>query len=86
MNPETWKLAWPNHCTACGGWGGKVFYETHGFAGGGAEQMFDPCPECSDAEHPKCGRCGHGFTEEWVENPVPCKACGWNHDDGIPEI
>lgn len=79
---EAWKKTWPNHCPSCLGWGGHVFYESHGFAGGGAEQLFEPCGDCTDAEVPKCGRCGTQFKEEY---PAPCHHCGWNHDDGVPE-
>lgn len=85
MTNEEWKAKWTGYCRSCSGWGGHVFYESHGFAGGGAEQMVDPCAHCIGADDPKCGRCGAAMTIEDAEEGNPCGACGWNMDDGLTE-
>src|SRR6185295_15546488 len=81
MTPAEWKAKWPRHCTLCGGWGGKTFYQSHG--PGPSEQMFDLCVHDQDEDFSLCHRCGeNGLTED---GEGPCKSCGWDFDDGIPE-
>ncbi len=78
-----WAARWPNHCEACGGWGGATSYYDPSPAGvslsAGFLQDFDPCAECSDKG--RCGRCGGPVTDDG-----PCPACGWNCDDGMPQL
>lgn len=78
---KEWAAKWPNHCTKCNGWGGFWFEERHGFSHGAGEMLCDPC----DAGEPTmCHRCGeHGMDED---GNGPCKKCGWNCDDGMPEV
>jgi hypothetical protein len=75
-----WKAKWPNHCPACGGWGGITFHQSHPYGMGSAsEQLFD---ECQAIENPTtCHRCGEDGLNEDGEGP--CKACGWDFDDGV---
>ncbi len=82
MRAATWRAMWPNHCKACAGWGGATFFQSHPYGMGSAqEQMFDPCEAPSSAAI--CHRCGEaGLTED---GEGPCKACGWNYDDGEPQ-
>lgn len=82
MDAELWIKRWPHYCTQCNGWGGSSYEESHGFRGGGTETIFEPC----DAEPiSKCHRCGApGGLDE--EGDGPCCACGWNYDDGVPEV
>jgi hypothetical protein len=76
-----WEAKWPHHCTKCGGWGGSSYVEMHGFKYGPGETIFEPCQEFEDLTI--CHRCGeHGLKED---GEGPCRACGWNYDDGIPE-
>lgn len=78
---KVWIEKWPLHCRACGGHGGSTHTEMHGFRYGAGEQIFDVCEELPAEQ---CHRCGeHGLTED---GEGPCKSCGWNFDDGIPEI
>jgi hypothetical protein len=77
-----WRLRWPGHCRACSGWGGTTYQESHGFAGGGSETMFDECGAHADLR--VCHRCGClGLS---VDGSGPCSACGWNYDDGEPSL
>jgi len=76
-----WRKAWPNHCAACRGWGGSPFTEMHGFKFGPGEQLFDPCQALPNPA--TCHRCGQDGLDEDGEGP--CKHCGWNCDDGVPE-
>lgn len=80
---EAWRRQWPAHCRACGGWGGKVFYENHGIPGP-AETLLEPCDSCYAGDPCRCGRCSFPMALEDAESGVPCKACGWNADDGVP--
>jgi hypothetical protein len=94
--PEAWEVAqdaadaqiraanaqferlWPNYCKHCGGWGGSSYQESHGFKGGGSETIFDLC---GALENEQCHRCGaRGLSED---GEGPCKACGWNFDEGL---
>ncbi len=76
-----WRSAWPNHCTACSGWGGTSYLEMHGFRGGSGEQVFDPCGALPRAS--TCHRCGQDGLSE--DGDGPCRHCGWNYDDGEPQ-
>lgn len=76
-----WRRAWPKHCTACSGWGGRGFTEMHGFKGGSGERMFDPCEALPNPA--TCHRCGlDGMTED-AEGP--CTHCAWDYNDGAPQ-
>lgn len=78
---EQWKQKWPNYCVHCNGWGGSSYTEMHGFNYGSGETFCDPCEHL---ELTICHRCGeHGLTED---GGGPCKHCGWNYDDGLPEF
>lgn len=79
---EAWRAKWPAHCTRCRGWGGFGFTEMHGFTHGAGEQMFDLCDALPDVH--TCHRCGAAGLNE--EGEGPCTACGWNCDDGVPEL
>lgn len=78
-----WAAKWPNHCTKCEGWGGFSYTQKHDEGPG--EPMFDLC---GALEATQCHRCGqHGLTSD---DPAevglgPCKFCGWNFDDGMPQ-
>ena len=78
-----WQQAWPNHCKACGGWGGANINQSHPYGSGTAtETLFDPC---GAIENPAtCHRCGQDGLSEDGEGP--CKYCGWNYDDGDPTV
>lgn len=78
---QAWRRAWSRHCAACGGWGGSSFTEMHGFRGGSGEQMFDPCGAFPNAA--TCHRCGQDGLGE--DGDGPCKHCGWDYDDEMPE-
>lgn len=83
-----WRARWPAHCQRCSGWGMFTHYESHGFKGGGSEQINEPCtalwPEDGD-EQPYCHRCGElGLNPDTFEGP--CTQCGWNYDDGAPQL
>jgi hypothetical protein len=75
-----WQRKWPHYCRICGGWGGHTFYESHGLPGP-AERLFDPCETVPSVE--TCHRCWCEGLDE--EGNGPCKFCGWNYDDGLPE-
>ena len=75
-----WRGQWPAHCRSCGGWGGSHFTQGHG-DGGPGEPMFEPCSAIADPL--TCHRCGEPGLAEDGEGP--CKHCGWNYDDGVPE-
>lgn len=78
---DAWAAKWPHHCKKCNGWGGSSFTEMHGFTHGSGEVLFDVC---DDGEPTLCHRCGaHGMQEDGTG---PCKECGWNYDDGMPEV
>jgi hypothetical protein len=81
---EAFFAKWPNACKKCGGWGAHVFYESHGLPGI-AEQLSDPCDDCTANDPVKCARCGAENTLS-PDGDGPCKACGWNYDDGAPEV
>lgn len=84
---EAYEETWPNHCSACGGWGGKISFYDPSPAGvalaPGTMQDFDTCPSC--IENGKCSRCGQQtFTSDEVTS---CTGCGFdlNKPDGTPE-
>jgi hypothetical protein len=81
MTPEEWKVKWPHHCEACGGWGqSATYYDNHGVPGPG-EPCSDPCEAIDDLRI--CHRCSAPGLSEDGEGP--CSECGWNFDDGVPE-
>lgn len=74
-----WAARWPRHCHKCRGWGGFAFIETHGLPSGG-EVLID---SCDAGETQRCHRCGaHGLD---ADGNGPCRECGWDYDDGMPE-
>jgi len=78
---KQWRAKWPNHCKHCVGWGGSAYSENHGIPGPG-ETIFDPCGAIEDPTI--CHRCGEkGLTED---SEGPCTKCGWNFDDGEPQL
>lgn len=79
IEQDCWKYLYPNYCRKCDGYGEKVFYESHGFRYGPAEQLSDPCDGCLGQDI--CPRCGAGgMTED-----EPCKACHWaSNEDAMP--
>jgi len=78
----TWRARWPNHCKACGGWGGTTFNQTHPYGSTTTqEQIHDPCEATASVE--TCHRCGHDGLD--ADGNGPCKHCGWNYDDGEPQ-
>lgn len=79
---KAWRERWPGHCKACSGWGGSTYTEMHGFNHGNGEQMMDPCDALPDVH--TCHRCGASGLND--EGEGPCTACGWNYDDGEPEL
>jgi hypothetical protein len=73
-----WRARWPNHCSACSGWGGSHHTESHGFRHGAGEQIFDLCEAVPETQ---CHRCGEqGLSPE---GEGPCTRCAWNFDDGL---
>jgi len=78
-----WVLKWPNHCKACGGWGGSTFLQSHPYGMGSAsESLFEQCSAIEKYE--TCHRCGQdGLTED---GNGPCRFCGWDYDDGSPQV
>lgn len=74
---EAWKVRWPNHCKACGGWG--VFHYATADTGETTPTLCDALPAGT------CHRCGdpQGLDPD-DEVRAPCRSCGWNHDDGVP--
>ena len=82
---DAWRKRWPVHCRSCHGYGGTVYYESHGFAGGGSEQIWESCYDCLEhEEQPHCPRCAYPITDEDPTDGVPCEACGWTYQDGEP--
>lgn len=90
---EAWAAQWPNHCKTCKGVGGWVDTFDPSPAGvplgAGVMHDCDPCPDC--VERGICPRCGQpGLTDEERGDDStgegPCKQCGWNHDDALPEL
>lgn len=82
-----WAAAYPNHCRACGGWGGTWSSYDPSPAGvslaAGSLADFDTCADCSDKG--RCGRCGaDGLLDNETGDVVACPVCGWNDDDGMP--
>lgn len=72
---KEWRERWPGYCGHCSGWGQFSYPATYEDPGGA-----DPCDDCVGSG--KCGRCGTtGLPEEG-----PCSKCGWNYDDGLPQI
>ncbi len=81
-------LCWPNYCTKCGGWGQFHWTENHG--PGLGESMSELC-ECVQERQEallwrKCARCGEFGLDPDENCTEPCCFCGWNFDDGIPEM
>jgi hypothetical protein len=75
-----WRNRWPQHCRSCRGWGGSAYTEMHGFRGGSGEQMFDLC---GARDENQCHRC---VDMGLKDGDGPCRTCGWNYNDGEPEI
>jgi len=75
---RAYRRRWPKFCRDCGGWGGWSI------AGGyDSPPDYDACDVFEDER--TCHRCGHpGLTEDDAEGP--CAFCGWNYDDGCPEV
>jgi hypothetical protein len=79
---KAWQSRWPGHCVRCKGTGihhlGEYYLQ-------GAEL---PCAQCVCKG--TCARCG--TPEPSLVGLVcltrfgPCRACGWNHDDALPEF
>lgn len=66
---KEWLDQWPEHCVACCGAGGYVYYENHGLPGLG-EQFWEPC---ACVEEGRCPRCGvYALDDEYR-----CTECGW---------
>jgi hypothetical protein len=80
---EAWRAQWPNHCRACGGWGGHNYPATGpSYSCGGEPEGFDLCEELNDYQ---CHRCG-AFGALDDDRNGPCNKCGWNYDDGVPSL
>lgn len=77
---DAWQEQWPNHCAACGGWGGSSYQQAHPYGSGVAhETLYDICEAI---DYDVCHRCGQvGLSED---GEGPCSNCGWNYDDGDP--
>lgn len=78
-----WCEQWPNYCKGCGGAG--AFYD---YGSRDEPPSSDYCESC--AGKCLCGRCGlPGLTNEEngdeTSGEGPCKLCGWNYDDIIPD-
>jgi hypothetical protein len=87
---DEWRKRWPNHCTACAGWGGSTFRQSHPYGMGSAtETLFESCEELPEDA---CHRCGAFDTmvkpEQEITKPIEekCVACGWSFDDGDPIV
>ena len=77
-----WIALWAGYCVKCSGAGVHITYESHGFKGGGREQLQDPCSHCT--ENGICARCGaQGLT---VDGEGPCTFCKWDYDDALPQV
>jgi hypothetical protein len=77
---SAWAAKWPNHCKACGGWGGSSYPATGpSYSCGGEPGGFDLCEALPDGA---CHRCG-AITSDL---DGACRACGWNFDDGVPQL
>jgi hypothetical protein len=81
---DAWVARWPHSCRACRGWGigGKHWTSEDDYD-------VDPCGDCSESGTcPRCG--GPGLTsEERGDDSTgegPCRLCGWDYDDGEPEV
>jgi hypothetical protein len=81
---DAWVARWPKSCRTCRGWGaGRKHWTSED------DYDVDPCPSCSEAGTcPRCG--GPGLTSEGRGDDStgegPCKLCGWDYDDGEPEV
>lgn len=82
---KEWRVKWPNHCEACGGWGGQHYAYDPSPAGVGLSPgcMYDV--DVCEALPPKtCHRCGEAGLDE--DGDGPCSNCGWNYDDGLRDM
>jgi hypothetical protein len=77
---EAWHKEWPKTCKTCRGWGGT---EVSGNYWNPPEFWF--CSRLENDTTLTCCRCGQAeaLTED-LEGP--CKWCGWNFDDGEPNL
>lgn len=76
---DEWRGKWPNHCAACGGWGGATSHQSVPYGATSASfPVFDVCEALAATQ---CHRCGqHGLSED---SEGPCSFCDWNFDDGL---
>lgn len=85
---SAWVAAWPNHCDACEGQGGRSWSYDPSPAGvalsAGSFLEVEPCSEC--AEKGLCARCGERMPENVSEEGLPCPACGWRFGEGAPAM
>jgi hypothetical protein len=77
---DDYEARWPKYCRKCGGWGGKLGYDSST----GMED-YDPCQACIELGY--CPQCGEA-TAEMLEEPgegyydyFACSLCGWRDDD-----
>jgi len=77
-------LQWPDHCQACGGWGGSFYHYDPSPAGislgSGYMTDCDPCQVCS--ENGRCPRCNAESLNDENEY-ASCDQCGWNMEESV---
>lgn len=82
-----WLSEWPDYCRHCHGQGAHYYTFDPSPTGvslsAGTMEDAEPCDQCT--EQGICARCGKaGLDPETGEGP--CSHCGWNYDDGVPEM
>lgn len=77
-----WKAKWARHCTNCEGWG-MLF--SPGQYSGLPEQCYPADSDsCEALPEGSCHRCGQ--PKALISNIMDCQFCGWNYNDGAPQI
>ena len=75
---QLWQEKWPWYCRVCRGYGMVGWPESRD-----RPAACDPCDGCTEGGH--CARCGAANSLS-SDGEGPCRACGWNYNDALPEI
>jgi hypothetical protein len=78
---KAWVAKWPNHCVKCAGWGGFHIRATRW-----EPEDFDICTALPDGSCHRCGQPDAQGVDPDAGIYLPCKFCGWDFDDGAPQV